>query len=238
MKTNLLVATALLLSAVTFGQQADPASGQPATAPENAQKGDAASVKSSTSADIKTGVVGTAENQAALTKKQIVKTGSSIGKKAAGQAKSAIDKDKGPIGTNQDANASIQISSGANTGRGNNKLSQDASLNNSVGGSSSDAKNRMNGLSQDGKATEKAKINESLHAATGLKKETDKSVVATAAKSGMEVKKVQENAKTKVDAGSGTTIKTASVIKQSAKAQPVSFKMQSQIKTTAAIKIK
>ncbi|MDP9041891.1 MAG: hypothetical protein M3N30_07905 [Bacteroidota bacterium] len=209
MKTNLLVATALLLSAVTFGQQTDPASGQPATAPENAQKGDAASVKSSTSADVKTGVGGAAENQAALTKKQTVKAGSSFEKNAAGQAKSAIDKDKGSIGTNQDANASIQVSSGANTGWGNNKLSQDASLNNSLGGSSSDAKNRMNGLSQDGKATEKAKINESLHAATGLKKEADKSVVATAAN-----------------------------IKQSAKPQPVSFKMQSQIKTTAALKIK
>ena len=239
MKTNLFIATAMLLSAASFGQQADTKTTQSETVQAATIKnGSDASVQASTNTSIKSKAAGSLENQVITEKKKVKGTGASTEKKASGQAKSAIDKSQGATEGNTSADASLQANSGANAGFGNNKLSQDASLNTGLKASSADAKKQADVLSGEAKATGHTKTNESLKTTANVKNEADKSIAETAGKTKTDMNKAETTAKTRVDAGSSTTVKAAGGIKQSIKPRPVSVKVHNQIKTNAGLKIK
>jgi hypothetical protein len=239
MKTNLLIATAMLLSATTFGQQTETKTAQSETAQAATIKnGSDASVQAYASTRVKSKASGSVENQVIPAKKQAKKTSSSAEKKASVLANSAIGKGQGATEGNTSANTSIQANSSAKAGSGNNKLSQDASLNTGLNASSSDSKSRVEGLSQEGQSTVQTKTNESLKTTASVKKEADKGIAETAGNMRTDLNKAQTTAKTRADAGSSTAVKAAGGIKQSVKPQPVSVKVHSQIKTNAAIKIK
>ncbi|HEY1872082.1 MAG TPA: hypothetical protein VGG71_13560 [Chitinophagaceae bacterium] len=221
MKTNLLIATAIFFSAVTFGQQT----------------GSDANVQASANTSIKSGASGSVQNQVISAKKHVKKSSSSVEKKASGQAKSAIAKSQEATEGARE-NASLQASSGANAGSGNNKLSQDASLNAGLKASSRDAKNHVDGLSQEGRATVQAKTNESPKTTASVKNETDKGLAETTGNARTDMNKVQTTTKSGVDAGSSTAVKTAGTIKKSVKPQPASIRVHTQIKANAGIKIK
>jgi hypothetical protein len=236
MKTNLFMATALLLSAAGFGQQADTKTTQSETA-------QVATVKNGSDASIKayanTGINSEAVDHTVISaKKKVKKTGSSVEKKASGQAKSAIDKSQGATEGNTSAQSSLQANSDAKAGSGNNKPGRDASLNTGLKASSSDAKRGEGVLSGEGQATVHAKSNESLKTTARVKNGADQGISETAGKTRTDVNKAETTAKTRVDAGSSTAVKTAGGIKQSIKPRPVSVKVQSQMKTNAGIKIK
>jgi hypothetical protein len=232
MKTNLLMATAMLLSAASFGQQADTKTTQSETVQAATIKnGSDASVQAYTNTGIKSEAV---DHSVTSAKKKVKKTGSSVEKKA----KSAIDKNQGATEGNTSAHASLQANSGANAGSGNNKLSQDASLNTGLKASSADAKKQAEVLSGEAKATGYTKTNESLKTTASMKNEADKSIAETAGKTKTDMNKAETTAKTSVGAGSSTTVKAAGGIKQSIKPRPVSVKVHNQIKTNAGLKIK
>lgn len=239
MKTNLLIATVMLMSAAAFGQQADSKTTQSETVQAAKTKnGTDASVHAYASTRVKSKAAGSVENQVALAGKKSKKTVSSADKKVSGQAKSAIGKSQETTEGNTSANASIKTNSGAKAGSENNKLSQDASSNTKLSASSSDAKSRADGLSQEGKTTVQTKANESVKTTASVKNEAGKSMEKTADNVKTDMNKAQTTAKTSVDAGSSTAVKTAAGVKQSVKPRPVSVKMHSQIKANAGIKIK
>jgi hypothetical protein len=221
MKTNLLIATAILFSGVTFGQQT----------------GSDANVQASANTSIKSGASGSVQNQVISAKKHVKKLSSSVEKKATVQAKSTISSSQEATEGARE-NASLQASSGANAGSGNNKLSQDASLNAGLKASSRDAKNHVDGLSQEGKATVQAKTNESLKTTASVKNEADKGLAETTGNARTDMNKVQTTTKSGVAAGSSTTVKTTGTFNKSVKPRPASIKVHSQIKANAGIKIK
>jgi hypothetical protein len=239
MKTNLFIVTALLLSAASFGQQADTKTTQSETAQAATIKnGSDAGVQAYANTGIKSKAAGSIENPVIPAKKKVKKTSSSVEKKASGQAKSAIDKSQGATEGNTSAHASLQANSGANAGSGNNKLSQDASLNTGLKASSSDAKRQVDGLSGEGQATVHTKTNESLKTTASVKNEADKGIQETAGNAKTDMSKAGTTAKTRVETGSSTAVKAAGGIKQSVKPRPVSVKVHSKIKTNAGIRIK
>jgi hypothetical protein len=181
MKTYLLIATVMLFSAATFGQQTE-----------------------------------TKTTQSEAVKAATIKNG----KNASVQA-----------------NASTRVKSKASVS-GNNKLSQDASLNSGLKASSSDAKSRVDGLGQEGQATAHTKTNESLKTTATEKNEADNGIAKTASSSRSDLNKTQTTAKSSVDAGSSIAVHEAGGIKKSVKPHPASIKVQSQIKANAGIKIK
>jgi hypothetical protein len=153
MKTNLLFATAILLSAATFGQQTETKTTQSVAA-------QATTIESRSNAS--------------------VQAYASTSVKASRQAKSPIYKGQVTTKENTSANASLQANSDKNAGSAYNNPRQDASLNAGLNASSSDAKTRMDGLSKEAKATVQTGTQESMKTTASVKKEADKSIAETA----------------------------------------------------------
>jgi hypothetical protein len=239
MKTKLLIATALLLSAASFGQQADTKTTQSETVQAaTSQNGSDASEKAYVNTRLVSRTAGSTENQVITEKKKVKRVSASVEKKASGQAKSAVDKGQAATEGNTSTHASLQANSGSNAGSRNNKLSQDASLNTGLKVSSADEKKQADVLSGEANATGRTKANESLKTTARVKNEADKDKTESAGKTRTDMNKAETTAKTKVDAGSSTAVKATGGIKQSIKPRPVSVKVHNQIKTNAGLKIK
>jgi hypothetical protein len=217
MKTNLLIATALLLSAAGFSQQSDTKTIQSETASDKI--GGDASVQVSAHTRIKSGAAGSAENQVAMAKKKAKTVSSSTEKKASGQANAAIDKSREATEGNTSAQTSLQSNSDANAGSGNNKQGRDASLITGSKASASGATGNAGVPGKEGQATAATKTTEALKTTTMVKNETEKGITKTAD-------------------GSSRSVKAAGGNNQSVKPRSVQVKAHSQIKTNAGIKIK
>jgi hypothetical protein len=241
MKTKVLFAAALLLSASAFAQEVAVKNKQAASVSTTADKSGStanASINSSSKTTIKSSAADKAAMNAGQNEQEANKTVVTQKESVAGQARTNIATAQKTIQEKSNGSGSIHASAQAGAHSESNKISQDASLSNQGTISAEGVKSSGKEVKKEGQASLNTQTAAAVQTANQGVNQTKSSLAKTNASAEKQAKMADGKVKAHANAGTANAIHSGAGIANASKPKPASVKMQTQLKSNARLKIK
>src|SRR5882724_3666188 len=220
MKTSLLLATAILLASASYAQQAEVKTKEAGAASVTTSKKatDAKTQASSSSAvKVKTDATDGAKDQAVHAKKEIKSEATAEKVKAKDQTTATVKETRETVKENSEQQASVKADANAKATSKNNKVSQDASLNNHETVSTEAGKKTAQSLNEKGQSELKSGTSKTAKTTTHVKTEINNDAIKAGDQTKTAVKKAGPEVKRNAAASSTTAVKSGAAIQHPVK---------------------
>jgi hypothetical protein len=241
MKTRTLLTAALFLSTASFAQSVATKNEEASSAIVQSSpsgKTTKANLNSSSDITVKTSApdktAGKADHAIQQTKKTVVAQKEQV----TARTEADIESGKKTVSSNSSGSAYAHAENQDAAESRNNKVSQESYLNNQAAVSAEGAKSSRKEAEKDGQATLKKQTASTVQTTDHVEKQSKSSLIKTSADAKTTANSANGKAKTDVKVGSASAMKAGTSIANTSKPKPASFKMQTQIKSNARLKIK
>jgi hypothetical protein len=240
MKTKVLFAAALLLSASSFAQEVAVKNEQAASASTTVKPGSTANanISSSSKTEIKSNAAENSSMKADQKVREANTTVTTQKEALTGQVQADMATTHKTVQEKRNESGDIHVNAQADAGSGRNKVGRDASLNNQEAVSAEGFKGSGKELKKEGQASLNTQVASTAQITNHEANRTKSTVTKTNAGVEKEAKMVNGKAKTQASAGATTAIHSGAGITNGAKPKPASIKMNTQLKSNSGLKIK